>query len=145
MGEEGLYGPAPIFVEGPLAPMTCFEQRQSTKRLDNFLPLSPDSEGGPVLALQGTTPEGYEVGSIRVTGYSWNPTEFDHLKTGDEIDRHSNKYKFHLYWLQDGRCSACQRVMYLDHMEMDRIVPGDDGPWIHLWKRSAPLLFLQQD
>ena len=128
MGDEGFFGPVPYFIEGPFSKIPCFEERQTTRKVDNFLPLSPRSQGITTFTLQATTPEGEKVDPITFTGLSWRPHEFERLADGDEIDRKSHGHKLHLYWLQEGRCAGCRRVMYFDHMEVDRVVPGAAGP-----------------
>ena len=128
MGDEGAFGPCPFFIEGPFGQNACFEERLAVSKIDNFLPLSPSSEGVVTLTLQATTSDGEDLGSITFTGLSWDPGEFDCLAEGDEVDKSSNRYKLHLYWLQCGRCAGCQRTMYFDHIEIDRIIPSDSGP-----------------
>ena len=128
MGDEGLTGPVPFFIEGPFSKVPCFEDRKTAKKVDNFLPLSPSSDGITSFTLWSTTPTGEKGDPITFTGLSWRPDEFECLVEGDEIDRNSRRYKLHLYWLQEGRCAGCHRIMYFDHMEVDRIVPGSGGP-----------------
>ena len=128
MGDECTYGPVPFFIEGPFSTIACFQDRQATTKGDNFLPLSPSSQGTTTFTLQGTRPDGKKTSEIKFTGLSWQPGEFECLLEGDAVNRHSQKYRLHLYWLQEGRCAGCQRTTYFDHMEIDRIVPGDAGP-----------------
>ena len=128
MGDEGLYGPSPYFIEGPLETVPCFKESSASRRVDNFLPLSPSSQGLTTFTLRAKTPDGKEDDSITFTGLSWHPDEFERLKDGDKVHKSSNRYKLHLYWLQEGRCAGCLRVAYFDHMELDRIVPGNAGP-----------------
>lgn len=128
MGDEGLDGPVPYFIEGPLSKRPCFEERQSAGGDDNFLPLSPSTQGIVTFTLTATTPEGEEDCSFTWTGLSWFPDDFERLVDGDRVDKNSREFKLHLYWLQEGRCVGCQRVIYFDHMEVDRIVPGTAGP-----------------
>ena len=128
MGDEGIYGPVPYFIEGPLSKTACFEERRAVKKVDNFLRLSPSSQGIITLTLQATTPEGEKVASFTFKGLSWHPGEFEKLADGDKVEKNSHRYKLHLYWLQEGRCAGCRRYTYFDHMEVDRIIPSDAGP-----------------
>ena len=128
MGDEGLNGPSPFFLEGPIHSVACFEERPTVSKVDNFLPLSPSSQSLVTFTLQATTQDGEDSDSITLTGPSWDPSEFECLVDGDEVDKNSNRYKLHLYWLQSGRCAGCQRTVYFVHMEIDRITPGDSGP-----------------
>ena len=129
MGEEKAFGPCPFFIEGPLGSIACFEERIAVQKVDNYLPLSPESKNLMcTLTLQATTPDGKSQESITFTGLSWHPSEFECLKNGDEVDKKSNRYKLHLYWLQSGQCAGCKRIIYFDHMEIDRVIPGDSGP-----------------
>ncbi len=128
MGDEGVHGPSPFFIEGPLGFAACFEERPTVSKIDNFLPRSPSSKGLPTLTIQGTTPDGENPNSIAYTGRLWDPGEFERLVTGNAIGKNSNRYKQYLYWLQGERCAACQRVIYFDQLEVDRIAPGDSGP-----------------
>ena len=128
MGDEGLHGPVPFFIEGPLSNTACFEERQVATKGDNFLPLSPSTQGTSTFTLQGTRPDGTKTPELKFTGLSWQPAEFEHLVDGDPVDKDSQRFRLHLYWLQEGRCAGCRRIAYFDHMEVDRIVPGDTGP-----------------
>ena len=128
MGDEGLYGPVPYFIEGPLSQVPCFEEQKEAGKVDNFLPLSPSSQGVTTFTLKAMTPDGGEADPITFAGLSWHPQEFERLAVGDEIDRGSQGYKLQLYWSQEGRCAACLRLTYFDQIEVDRIIPSDDGP-----------------
>ena len=128
MGDEGFSGPLPYSIEGPLATVPCFQEHPAPRKVDNFLPLSPSTQGTTTFTLRAETSGEQEPDSITFTGLSWHPDEFDHLMNGDRVDKDSNRYKLHLYWLQEGRCAGCLRVTYFDHMECDRIIPGHSGP-----------------
>ena len=127
MGDEMSHGSSPFFLDGPIGSKACFEERPAASKVGNFLPLSPSSRGPVTFTLQATTPDAEDLGSITLTGISLDPGEFEELLGGDEMDKNSNRYKRHLYWRQSGRCVGCQRITYFDHMEVDRIIPGDSG------------------
>ena len=127
MGDEGTEHPTPFFVELPGAPTACFEERQVSRKIDNFLPLSPGTPGeGRSFTISRQATTGEETETLRFTGIAWQAEEFEQLKHGDQVD--TNRYKLHLYWLQEGICAGCPRRMFLDLMEIDRIIPGDEGP-----------------
>lgn len=128
MGDEGLYGPSPFSIEGPFHFIACFEERPAINKVDNFLPLSPSTKGPATFTLQAKTQEEEDLGSLMFAGCVWNPVEFECLVDGANVRKNPNRYKRHLYWQQDGRCAGCKRIMYFDHMEIDRIIPGDSGP-----------------
>lgn len=128
MGDQGTANPIPFFIEFPGTPSMCFEERQVSKRIDNFLPLSPSKPGEEPSKEASSVlrfgPEGEE--EFVFTGIAWQVEEFEQLKHGDAADL--NRYKLHLYWVQEGRCAGCKRYIHFDNMEVDRIIPGRDGP-----------------
>ena len=104
-----------------------FRGAKGKQKIDNFLPISPGNPGEGVsftISHQATI-EG-ETTTRSFTGIPWQAEEFEQLKHGDQVD--TNRYKLHLYWLQEGKCTGCQRLMFLDLMEIDRITPGNKGP-----------------
>ena len=127
MGDEGIDTPMPFFVEAPTWNEPCFLERGPSGKMGNFLPLSPGDENSNNLAYLCLRAEGGgESSEIRLTGVAWHSDEFERLRPGDEVD--VPRYKLHLYWVQEGRCLGCHRLIAFDLMEVDRITPGDNGP-----------------
>ena len=128
MGDQGTANPIPFFAEIPGPQTECFAERPVSRKIDNFLPLSPSKlgeqplKGSPFVLWLG--PKGGE--EFAFSGIAWQAEEFEKLKQGERIDR--TRYKLHLYWIQKGRCAGCKWYARFDNMEIDRIIPGDDGP-----------------
>ena len=125
MGDEGSDFPIPFLLEmdfGPPAP--CFEERRTNRRMENFLPRSPGSRGGVELTLRATG--GGNDSEIRFIGSPWRVDEIEQLQPGDDV-RYNLAYKHQLYWDQGTRCAGCQRPIWFDNIELDRMIPGACG------------------
>ena len=125
MGDEGSDFPIPFLIEGPFDPPDpCFEERPTNRKLVNFLPRSPGTQGGVEFTLRATG--GGDGCEIRFIGSPWRVDEIEQLKPGDYV-RCNLAYKHQLYWDQSARCAGCHRPIWFDNIELDRVTPGADG------------------
>ena len=123
VGDEGVDYPMPFFVEGRIGADPCFEKKRTSGKWENFLPPSPGRDGTQ-LAIWVHDQENDD--GIRLSGRSWRTTAIENIGPDEDV-RHNIEYKLHLYWEQEGKCKACQRTIWFDHMEMDRLMPGAEG------------------
>ena len=125
MGDEGSDFPIPFLIEGAFGPPDpCFEERRINRRMENFLPRSPGSRGGVELTLCATG--GGDDFEMRFIGSPWRVGEIEQLKPGYDV-RKNLAYKHQLYWDQSARCAGCQRPIWFDNIELDRMIPGAYG------------------